>query len=354
MVDLDTNQSYYVSPVTFSKPTGVYNFEEHSCIIEPEIGINYCWVTDTHQVTVSTGSQPPSSKPEHVVKTGDYNFDGITDAAVIAKDSNNRLINDFILRGSGNGTFTVVTSPTSSQLGAARNWPQSTATAKVADISLDGSYDVIVTNFDQAIPGAQDHVVWSQGSSYGHPSTAVGLNTNRKNFLKEYSLSQADPHYYDNATYQVCVSYTGYYVVFTYVSVPGWYLDRYLNWTYISQPGFYYLAVYLTAGSCYEVLDSSVVSSVQAYVVDSAWSDLEQNRDDSNALEEIKNVVYDILKVKVGPDLNPTITEIWIAILHLCDGLGTDECAKNFNEETDAGISNGGSCLAQYQVGLAP
>ncbi|MEX0943858.1 MAG: VCBS repeat-containing protein [Pseudomonadales bacterium] len=354
LVDLDTNQTYYVSPVIFNKPSGTYGFEEHSCIIEPEIGINYCWVTDTHTVTVSTGSQPPSGSAEHVVTTGDYNSDGITDAAVVAKNSNNRLINDFIMRGLGSGTFAVVTNPTSGQISAARLWPQSTATAKVADLSLDGYYDVVITNFNQAIPGAQEHVVWSQGSSYGHPSTAVGFNTNRTNFLQEYSLSQADPHYYDNATYQVCVSYTGFYVVLTYVSVPGWYLDSYLNWIYISQPGFYYLAVYLTAGSCYEVLDSSVVSSVEAYIVDSAWSTLEQNRGDSNALEEIRNVVYDVLNVQIGRDPNPTITEIWIAILHLCDGLGADECNLNFNEELDAGISNGGSCLAQYLVGLTP
>lgn len=370
LVDESTGQYHLQSPTAFTKSNGTYLFTQWVCVADLSVPIVECFPIDTHTVAVDTSAPPPPA-PQHVVTYGDFTGDGLIDAAVVAPNPANRLVDDFILRNTGGGTLAVLASPTSGQIAAARAAPGTTATALVADLTLDRKLDVIVKGLDAVIAGAPERqAVWSQvASPAAHPTAAVRITDTQIEFLAETAGALADPNFYANAITQQCITQTGWYIFNNVlVTTPGWYVNQYLQSVYIAAPGYYTLAAFLYVGTCFDVLNPAVVQSLAAYNYDERWSVLETDPAASafqTNVAELLVILRSVLGADIGEPSNQppypnqaeaeeSLTLIWQAVVNVCEGLELPECIGNLGQERVNGVSAVSDCWSQLLIGAAP
>lgn len=295
LLDVVTGDRYDTSPVSFNKQNGTYVFEETMCL-ELWSSIN-CYVLDAHTVTVS-GATPPPPGAAHVVKRGDIDGNGSQDYAVIASVPSSRQVDDFILRSIGGGEFAVITAPTSAQISTARNWPTISAGLAIHDINADAELDVTIYN----VAGIDDIVVWSADNQPGNfPTRALTLDADVSLFMSELASSLSTPNYYANAITTELITVSGWYVVTAFLPTGGLFYDE--NGVLRNfPPGLHTILQYFTAGTVIEVLDSAVVVSYPAYVLDGL---LEQASDGAagsiiDAAAQILIILREVLNTDIG------------------------------------------------------
>jgi len=236
------------------------------------------------------------------LRQGDYNADNLTDIAVIASDDTFRTIDDFILKNIGGGNYEVALTATPTEIAGARIWPLLNGDVIVADANLDFVYDVGITS----LVGIDDFIIWSQDNqSTNHPVVALRVDGYVEDFISETALSISDLSHYDNAVITQTITQTGWYLVTTFISTPGYYYDStgILRWFNV---GYAQILVYLTAGYQFSYLDPNVVISLEAYGVWQRWNlfGTVSDADYGVAVAEILVILKDILKSDVGlPEL---------------------------------------------------
>ena len=238
------------------------------------------------------------------------------------------------------------------------------------DLTLDGKRDVLIKGLNTVIAGAPEHqAVWSQATNpANHPTVAVRITAAQTTFLAEVAGAQGNPNFYANAVTQQCVTQTGWYILTGFVPQPGWYYNHLLQPVYVPTPGYYTLAFYLTAGTCFNVLNTAVVQSLAAYDYDQRWSTLQTDPATSvfqSQVAQLLAIVRSVLGADIGqPAHQPPLADqaaaerlltlIWQAVISVCEGLDVAGCVGNLGEERVNGVSAVSECWAQLVSGQAP
>ena len=295
LLDVSTGQQYNTSPVSFDKQNGVYEFRERLCL-ELWSSIT-CHTIDTHTVTVS-GATPPPPGPAHVLKRGDIDGNGLLDYAVIAPVAANREVDDFILLNTGGGNLSVIVSPTSAQMNAARAWTTIQAGLSIVDLNGDTKLDVTVFN----VSGIDDFVVWSSDTQpHNYPTRTLRVNADVTVFMSEMAASLTNPNYYANPTTTFVIPVSDWYVVTGFLEVGGFFYDENGVWRYFP-PGLATILVWYTAGEVVEVIDDTVVISYPAYVLKEVLDSIADDTTGSviDAVAQILIILEDVFNTDIG------------------------------------------------------
>ena len=345
---------------------------QRECILIPledETVVFTCHDVDTHTVTVSSdGASADQTSTPPVVRSGDYNNDGRKDLAIVAHSAGTRQMGDFILENLGNGALKVVTNATSAQITAARGWPVvSGAVAVTGDITHDGKLDVLIKGLGSLIAGTSSVAVWSDPDGLtDYPTVAAALNTARRNFLSETAAAFANSNHYDNAMVERCTNYSGWVWTVVYISRPGLY-NTTAGWRFIIEPGYYWARFRLVLTECQDVVDTSALTSTQAYVFYRNWRGLDGDVDDDDFEDQAARlwaILQIVFGVEVGKsaghppyddleDSEESVLAMWIWLDVLCRFYGCGAVAEGVEGVATIGIT-GFVCTVKYSDGEVP
>ncbi len=315
--------------VTLTRTSGIYDYSEEYCVYFAPDNSLWCQEADTHTIVVDpTGAAPNDAV--HIITSGDFDSDGVQDIAVIAPFPDEQLVDDFILRGSGGGNFTVFESPSGAQLLSARQAPLLQGEVLVGDATLDFAQDVFLTGM-QSI---DDFAIWSTYSQQGNsPQNAIRISADVVDFIADTVSGLNDPAFFDNAITTQTITTAGWYVVYVLVVSPGYAYDEFGIWRWFDV-GFATIQIYYEVNDTIDVLNPNI--SPEAYSLSQELDDIGPTKGNvqvAAAIEKILIVLKDVLDVEIGgPEVQPpwstpkdspgALPGVTVVLDVLCEALG--------------------------------
>lgn len=151
----------------------------------------------------------------YIVYQGDINSDQRTDLYIRSTRVISIPLDDipivigppvqaFVLQNNGDGSFSLISSLSSSQRAAVAQWPVSDVSASTRDIDADGHGDLDLISMSAAAPGARDHIVFGS-SVWGTAPRQVFTKSNKYvRFYNDLLGAIYNPNYFQsNVPYRV-------------------------------------------------------------------------------------------------------------------------------------------------------
>ena len=138
----------------------------------------------------------------YVVRTGNLGPNNGTDIYLSPLATGTGNVGEFILKND-NGTITLETSPSETELGSAQSWTVSTQLEIVLeDVNVDGVWDAFVTGISDApatanFNGAVDQIVVSPSTSGATPTGLVAVDDDLKDFVDDVMAWYLDTTHFD-------------------------------------------------------------------------------------------------------------------------------------------------------------
>ena len=196
----------------FGSSTTDYGYRVRAC---NGVACSAWMATKTVTVTLAATTGFDSS---FLVRSGNLGPDTDTDLYIspLAVASGN--VGEFILRNVG-GTFTLESTPSTTDLVAAQQWTPSTQfEVRVEDINLDGTADAYVKGISGTISNAVDQIIVSSTTAGAAPVSIVSVDSDFKNFFTPIMAWYANPSHFDTR-----IIIEGAWVLATATDIPALY-----------------------------------------------------------------------------------------------------------------------------------
>lgn len=108
------------------------------------------------------------------------------------------VVNEFVLKNNGNGTFQLIATLTSAQRSAARAWPSSGIERSLRDVDLNGAVDLTLVDVGDAITGALDQTIFAFPQRGRSPLQITAHDSQFQSFHRDMGQWLLNPGYFDN------------------------------------------------------------------------------------------------------------------------------------------------------------
>ena len=196
----------------FGSSTTDYGYRARAC---NGVACSAWTATKTVTVTLAATTGFDSS---YLVRSGNLGPDTDTDVYISPLAVGSGNVGEFILRNVG-GTFTLESTPSTTDLAAAQQWTPSTQfEVRVEDINLDGTADAYVKGISGTISNAVDQIIVSSTTAGAAPVSIVSVDSDFKNFFTPIMAWYANPSHFDTR-----IITEGAWVLATATDIPALY-----------------------------------------------------------------------------------------------------------------------------------